>query len=156
MEIINYAEHGVLVGSDGSIIIDDDYVVWRKNKETGKMENYSQKVKEARKTRANNYDDHPALDLYLYYSIPTNITVCLNKTVNSEIKSPTLDEYIKNTMPNEIYTSWHTEALIANAYCVKGVGIYSKFCLSNIFPGIWSRNSWYGKVTSVGNTISGK
>lgn len=124
MEISHCAENGVLVGSDGSIIIDDDYVVWRKNKETGEMENYSQKVKEARKTRGNNYVDHPALDLYLYYSIPTNITVCLNQTGGSAIVSPTLDEYIKNTMPNEIYTSWNSEALIANAYCVKGVGIY--------------------------------
>lgn len=38
--------------------------------------------------------------------------------------SVSFDDYIKNTLPNEIYTSWDEEAIIANAYCVKGVGIY--------------------------------
>jgi len=124
LDIVKYAENGILVNAEGKIIIDDDYTILRQNRETGVLEDFTEELKNSERLRDNNYNDHPALDIYLYYSIPKNITVCLNKTGNSEVDSPTLEDYVKNTMPNEIYTSWKTAALTANAYCVKGVGIY--------------------------------
>lgn len=48
----------------------------------------------------------------------------MNKTGNSQIKTVAFDSYIKNTLPNEWYSSWNAAALKAGAYCVKGVGIY--------------------------------
>lgn len=72
----------------------------------------------------NNYEDHTALGKYTCYSIPKKISVCLNKTGGSKIVTVEFGKYIRNTLPNEWYASWHKRALKAGAYCVKGVAVY--------------------------------
>lgn len=45
MEIINHAEHGVLIDNNGEVILDENYTIFRKDKETGIVENYSELLK---------------------------------------------------------------------------------------------------------------
>ena len=124
MEIINHAEHGVLIDNNGKVILDENYTIFRKDKETGIVENYSELLKNDSLTRSNNYIYHPALNHYSYYTIPSRITVWLNQTSSAVTMSVPLNNYVKNTLPNEIYADWNQQAIKANAYCVKGVGIY--------------------------------
>lgn len=48
----------------------------------------------------------------------------MNKTGDSAIKTVSFNTYIKNTLPNEWYSTWATYSLRAGAYCVKMVGWY--------------------------------
>lgn len=124
MEVINHAEQGILIDTTGEVILNDNYTIFRKNKETGIIENYSKIMKTESLTRANNYSSHPALNHYSYYTIPSHITVWLNKTSSAVTMAVPLNNYVKNTLPNEIYADWNQQAIKANAYCAKGVGIY--------------------------------
>lgn len=127
LEVVKYAEKGILINGEGNFIT-DGYKVKRKDKRTGKVTDITEKeinkCNFVKSYSSNNYKDHPNLDAYFYYTVPSKITVRMNKTDNSKIVSVGLSSYIKNTLPNEWYSTWDASALKAGAYCVKGVAIY--------------------------------
>lgn len=125
LNVIEFAEKGVLVNGKGEFIT-DGYDVKKKNKVTNKVTDLEegQFANKISVYGLNNYKDTPNLNAYYYYSIPSKITVCLNKTGNCIIETVPLEKYIKNVIPNECYTSWNKLALKAVAYCIKGVAIY--------------------------------
>lgn len=122
LNIVKYAEEGFLINGEGELII-DDYTVIKENIITNKITELKAEEK-SMIARANNYSEHPQLDLYIYYSVPERITVKLNKTGTGQIVSVPFEQYIKNTVPNEWMASWNKYTLRAGAYCVKGVAIY--------------------------------
>lgn len=126
LKIAYYAEQGVVTNSDEEIIT-DGYNVMMENKKNGEIVNYNE-YKSVQTYASNNYSDHPALKAWLYYSYPSNITVYCNKSGDANGKKKVvkvkLQDYIKNTLPNEWYTSWDSDSLKAGALCVKGVAIY--------------------------------
>lgn len=114
LRTLEASENGYLINMDGEPIITGIEV---------KKEPFKANIQSV----SNNYKDHPALKKYTYYFHPDTILVCMNKVDprHPEIVEFPFDYYIRNTLPNEcILSTFKTEALLANAYCVKGVGLY--------------------------------
>lgn len=114
---IDASDRGYLINAEGKDITNDSLNV------TTDESNQQSTVY----STTNNYSSHPALLTYTNYSAPWSICVLMNKvdSNNPSAVEYTFDYYIKNTLPNEcIISTFGTEALKANAYCVKGVGLY--------------------------------
>lgn len=146
LSVLEFADHGLLVNENGDFIVNGFEVKQIKTTSLLSNTDYSTvrlsglgyvnhgrgngfKVKQGNKiTLLSDYTDHPALsDYHNYYSLPKGtIDVLLNITGNNAIVHPDFVSYIKNTLPNEWFPSWHSNSLTAGAYCVKGVGWYRK------------------------------
>lgn len=113
LEVLECADEGIVINGEGELIEKDYKIIEKEESNSGIMT-----------LAINNYSDHPALNNYSYYSIPTKISVCLNKTGGSKIVTVPFGKYIRNTLPNEWYASWKKSSLKAGAYCVKGVAVY--------------------------------
>ena len=115
LEVLEYADEGIVINGEGELIENEYKIIEKENVN----------INAGIVTLAeNNYKYHPALGNYTCYSIPTKISVCLNKTGGSKIVTVSFGKYVRNTLPNEWYASWNKESLKAGAYCVKGVAVY--------------------------------
>lgn len=115
ISVIEEAENGRIINADGEVIkcdfeIIDAYII--------------PFTEEGISVAASGTTDFPNLGEYTNYSYPITISVKMNKTGNNEIVKVDFNTYIKNTLPNEWYSSWNPESLKAGAYCVKMVGWY--------------------------------
>lgn len=162
LNIVKYAENGVVINGEGEFIT-DGYVIKKIDKKSGIITDLKKSEwKSVNMLSNNNYNDHPNIPNAFFCSIPKNITVCMNRTGNSQIKTVAFDSYVKNTLPNEWYSSWNAAALKAGAYCVKGVGIYRSIKPVNVNYMVsqgtqnYIPNTTSAKTNTAVNSISNK
>lgn len=109
IEVLEYAERGLVVNAEKEILSDGFEVIGSADKDGASLFSFD------------------IINHYSTYHYPSKIDVLMNDTKNGgdgTIKTVNFTSYMKNTLPNEWYGSWHTESLKAGAYCVKMVGIY--------------------------------
>lgn len=121
INVIEQAENGLIINAEEDILFDGF-----ETKAVTEVLNEDREEKDGYgiSTTASGTTDFPNLSTYSNYSYPTTISVKLNKTGNNKIVSVDFETYIKNTLPNEWYSSWDSASLRAGAYCVKMVGWY--------------------------------
>lgn len=118
INVIRQAENGLVINAKEDVLTDGFDI-----KSISKVLN-DETDEYGISTTASGTTDFPNLGAYSNYSYPSTISVKLNKTGNSRVVSVNFEKYIKNTLPNEWYSTWDKAALRAGAYCVKMVGWY--------------------------------
>ncbi|WP_455716858.1 hypothetical protein [Anaerosporobacter sp.] len=146
---IEASDRGYLINAEGEDITNDSF-----NVTTDESNQQS-----AIYSTTNNYSSHPALKTYTNYSAPDTMTVLMNKVDEDHPAAVeySFDFYIKNTLPNEcILSTFGTAALKANAYCVKGVGLYHSIKPVNSAGGYEVTQYTQNFQVGTSNTISDK
>lgn len=96
IEVIEYAENGLIVNAEKEILTDGVELVTIENNDNISL-----------------LSDFPVLSHYSTYHYPSKISVKMNYSGNGEIVDVPFTDYMKNTLPNEWYGSWNSEALKA-------------------------------------------